>query len=86
MQYSFHHLIDYDCRYYTYVCSQMLVKDLVGRFVGGIRDGKTGARLEYRRAILEPGSTKDAVELVRGYLGREWGPEAFYRWLNEEEE
>ncbi|KAJ9114942.1 hypothetical protein QFC20_001316 [Naganishia adeliensis] len=33
MQHSFYHLIDYDCRYYTYIHSQMLVKALAERFL-----------------------------------------------------
>jgi thimet oligopeptidase len=82
MQHSFHHLIDYDCRYYTYIHSQMLVKALAERFLAPGCD-LPSAGLEYRRAILERGATKDARELVEGYLGPWWNAKAFWRWLEE---
>jgi thimet oligopeptidase len=84
MQHSFSHLVDYDCRYYTYVFSQMIVKDMVGQFLGSVRGRVTGGGLEFRREVLEPGSTKDAVELVRDYLGREFDPGAYSRWFQGE--
>ena len=41
------------------------------------------ARL-YREEILAPGGSRDAVELVRGFLGRDYGFEAFESWLDSE--
>jgi thimet oligopeptidase len=84
MQHSFSHLVDYDCRYYTYVFSQMIVKDMAGRFLEIVRGEVTDGGLELRRKVLEPGSTRDAVELVRDYLGRDFDPGAYFRWLDRE--
>jgi thimet oligopeptidase len=41
--------------------------------------------LQYRRAILEPGSTKDSVQLIRDFLGRDYSYEPFYRWMESED-
>jgi thimet oligopeptidase len=38
--------------------------------------------LRYRRAVLAPGGAKDAALLVKDFLGREYGFEAYERWLN----
>lgn len=34
---------------------------------------------DYRRCILEPGATQDAMDLLRTFLGREPSDEAFMR-------
>jgi thimet oligopeptidase len=41
-----------------------------------------GEARRYRAAILAQGGAKDAAELVRDYLGRDYATEAFERWLN----
>lgn len=84
MQHSFSHLADYDCRYYIYVFSQMIVKDMAGRFLESVRGGVASGGLEFRRKVLEPGSTKNAVELVRDYLGRDFDPRAYLRLVQGE--
>lgn len=78
-QHSFTHLVGYDCRYYAYVSSMVMVRDLGQKLLG---EGVSPAMgLQYRRAILEPGSEKDGEQLIRDFLGRDYSYEAFYRWM-----
>ncbi|HVS09050.1 MAG TPA: M3 family metallopeptidase [Planctomycetota bacterium] len=79
-QASFGHLHGYSAIYYTYMWSLVIAKDLFSRFEGGLMDPELAAR--YRRAVLEPGGSKDAAELVRDFLGREYAFEAWEAWLN----
>ena len=79
---SFGHLDGYSALYYTYMWSLVIAKDLFGAFRrSGLFDRDTLAR--YRREVLEPGGSKPARELVRAFLGREFGFEAFAAWLDE---
>jgi thimet oligopeptidase len=41
-----------------------------------------GPARRYRRAILEAGGSKPAAELVKDFLGRPSGFEAYEQWLN----
>lgn len=45
----------------------------------GIMDRATGMR--YRNSILAKGGTKDELEMVKDFLGREPNQEAFFRSL-----
>jgi len=45
-------------------------------------DGPTAMR--YRRAVLEPGASKPAAELVKDFLGRPQSMDALKSWMNEE--
>jgi thimet oligopeptidase len=45
-------------------------------------DGPTAMR--YRRAVLEPGASKPAAELVKDFLGRPQNLDALKSWLGEE--
>jgi thimet oligopeptidase len=40
--------------------------------------------MRYRRAVLEPGASKPAAELVKDFLGRPQNMDAMKSWLNEE--
>jgi thimet oligopeptidase len=42
-------------------------------------EGDTAMR--YRRAVLEPGGSRPAQELVQGFLGREVSMQALRGWL-----
>ena len=82
-QESFGHLDGYSAIYYTYMWSLVIAKDLLGPFrAAGLMDPATAHR--YRRAVLEPGGSRPAAELVRDFLGRPHGFEAYEAWLNAE--
>lgn len=77
---SFGHLNGYSATYYTYMWSLVIAKDIFERFRAELMN--TGEASRYRRAILAAGGTKDAAELVRDYLGRDYDTTAFEAWLN----
>jgi thimet oligopeptidase len=78
---SFGHLNGYSALYYTYLWSLVIAKDLFSVFRSDLMDRAQAAR--FRRAVLEPGGTRDAAELVRAFLGRDYELAAFERWLAE---
>jgi thimet oligopeptidase len=41
--------------------------------------------IRYRKAVLEPGGSKPAAELVKDFLGRPFNSQAFEKWLNQDE-
>lgn len=80
---NFGHLDGYSAIYYTYGWSKAIATDLFSAFkAAGIRDRDVA--MKYRREILEAGATKDANTLVNGFLGREWGLDAFREQLMQE--
>ncbi|HEX4384600.1 MAG TPA: M3 family metallopeptidase [Myxococcales bacterium] len=80
-QESFGHLDGYSAIYYTYMWSLVIAKDLFGVFR---REGllERGPAMRYRKAVLQPGGSKPAAELVHAFLGREASFDAFAEWLN----
>jgi thimet oligopeptidase len=76
---GFAHIIGgYDAGYYGYLWASVIGDDLFGRFVeSGVRSAEVGAT--YRRAVLEPGGSRDANDLVRGFLGRDPSPDTWLR-------
>jgi thimet oligopeptidase len=78
---SFGHLGGYSSAYYTYMWSLVIAKDLFSAFD---RDDlmDTAVAQRYRDAVLAPGGSKDAAELVADFLGRPYDTEAFSTWLN----
>jgi thimet oligopeptidase len=76
---SFGHLNGYSALYYTYLWSLVIAKDLAATFGEDLSD--TTRAVRYRRCVLEPGGARDAAELVREFLGREYAFDAFGRWL-----
>lgn len=83
-QCSFGHLNGYSAIYYTYMWSLVIAKDLFSKFRerATILDPTVARR--YRETILAAGSTKPAAELVRDFLGRPFGFDAFEEWLTRE--
>ena len=77
----FKHIFDndqYSCGYYTYLWSQVLEADAWSRFEAeGPMNLKTAA--DYRRYILEPGDTEDAMTLFKQFAGHEPTPDALLR-------
>ena len=77
-QSGFGHLFGYDAGYYGYKWSEVFADDMYTRFeAAGPLNRKIG--LEYRRAVLEPGGSRDGDVLVRSFLGREPELDAFLR-------
>ncbi|KAA0197944.1 Neurolysin mitochondrial [Fasciolopsis buskii] len=85
---SFQHMASgYDARYYGYMWSLVYSADLYeSRFHhapdGGCLSPSVGR--EYREKILKPGGTKDAIDMLRDFLGREPNKKAFFKLLGVE--
>ena len=79
---SFGHLVGYSAMYYTYQWSLVIAKDLLTPFesTGLMARDVTYA---YRDHVLVPGGSRDAAELVRGFLGRDYDFRAYERFLVE---
>lgn len=79
-QTSFGHLAGYSSNYYTYMWSLVIAKDLWAsiRARGMLEPEVLTA---YRKAVLDPGGSRDAAELVEAFLGRPFSFDAFARWL-----
>jgi thimet oligopeptidase len=78
---SFGHIMGgYDAGYYGYMWSLVYAQDMFTRFQqGGLLSPEVGA--DYRKWILEKGNMIDAIDVVRGFLGREPNSNAFYQML-----
>jgi thimet oligopeptidase len=84
MQASFGHLNGYGAAYYTYMWSLVIAKDLFSKFnPDNLLDPVMAKR--YRDAVLAPGGSKPAATLVKDFLGRDFGFDAYERWLNRSE-
>lgn len=78
---SFGHLLGgYDAGYYGYLWSNVYGDDMFSRFEEeGVTSPSVGTA--YRREILECGGSRDAIDLLRAFLGREPSNRAFLRRL-----
>ena len=77
---SFTHLNGYSSNYYTYVLDKVIALDFFAQFdPHDLLGAATGMR--YEQAVLAPGSTKPAAQLVRDFLGREPNLDAYQRWM-----
>ncbi|MFN8558610.1 MAG: M3 family metallopeptidase [Dehalococcoidia bacterium] len=79
-QAGFGHLFGYDAGYYGYLWSKVFGADMFTRFAAeGPLNPATG--VAFRRAVLEPGGSRDGEEMVRAFLGRAPSSAAFLRDL-----
>jgi thimet oligopeptidase len=79
-QTAFGHLYGYGASYYGYLWSKVYAQDMFSIFeANGILDTETGIR--YRDIILASGSSRDELQLVRDFLGREPDNKAFLKEL-----
>jgi thimet oligopeptidase len=77
---SFGHLVSYSAMYYTYQWSLVIAKDLLTPFeVSGLMAKEV--TFAYRDKVLVPGGSRDAIELVRDFLGRDYDFAAYERFL-----
>ena len=76
---AFGHLTGYGACYYTYQWSLVIARDLLSGFGGDLQDASAATR--YRQQILEPGGSRDAADLVAGFLGRPYRFDAYRTWL-----
>ena len=80
---AFTHIPDYGAKYYSYVLDEVIAIDFYAQFDrSDLLDGATAQK--YRRAVLEPGSSKPAEQLVIDFLGRRENVDAFKDWLKGE--
>jgi Zn-dependent oligopeptidase len=77
---AFNHLNGYAANYYGYLWSKVYAEDMFSVFKkNGVMDTKTGIR--YRQAVLEKASTKQEIDMLRDFLGREPNSDAFLESL-----
>ena len=80
---SFTWVTGYASNLYTYVLDKVIALDFFSQFdKNNLLDGPTAMR--YRRAVLEPGASKPAAQLVKDFLGRAQTLDALKTWMNEE--
>jgi len=77
---SFGHLVGYSAMYYTYQWSLVIAKDLLTPFEQKGLMAKDVTRA-YRDKVLAPGGSRDAADLVREFLGRDYDFAAYERYL-----
>ncbi len=73
---GFGHFVGYDAGYYSYLWSKIICADFFHGFKQeGLLNPKVGQ--EYRNKVLAVGSSRDEMETVKDFLGREPNNEAF---------
>jgi len=77
---SFGHLFGYDAGYYGYLWAKVYGDDMFSRFQSeGVLSPTIGA--DYRSKVLAPGGSRDPMDLLRDFLGREPNQEAFLKLI-----
>jgi len=78
MQAAFGHLMGYAAGYYGYLWSLVYAQDMFSVFEkNGVMDVNTGLR--YRDVVLANGGSRDELEMVIEFLGREPNQEAYFK-------
>jgi thimet oligopeptidase len=77
---NFAHLNGYSATYYTYQWSLAIARDLFTRFAIE-SPANPAVSIAYRKAILDPGGSAPATELVEAFLGRPFTVGATSDWL-----
>lgn len=77
---SFGHLNGYAANYYGYLWSKVYAEDMFSVFKkNGVMDAATG--INYRKEVLEKGSTVEEINMVEKFLGRKPNSDAFLESL-----
>jgi Zn-dependent oligopeptidase len=77
---SFTHLNGYAANYYGYLWSKVFAEDMFSEFKKkGVMNTALGLR--YRKEVLEKASTKEEIDMLRAFLGREPNSDAFLKSL-----
>jgi thimet oligopeptidase len=80
---AFTHLVGYTSNYYTYLYDKVMALEFFAEFdKTNLIEGPVAMR--YRRAVLEPGGSKPARDLVKAFLGREVSVSALEDWIGRE--
>jgi thimet oligopeptidase len=78
MQAAFGHLMGYAAGYYGYLWSLVYAQDMFSVFEkNGVMDVNTG--LKYRDIILSKGGSRDELQMVIDFLGREPNQDAYFK-------
>ena len=70
-QASFGHLFGYDARYYSYLLTDIFASSMFYKVFGPENVLNPDLGMLYRKKILEPGATRDGMDLLRDFLGEE---------------
>ncbi len=80
---SFGHLGGYSSAYYTYLWDKVIALDFYQQF-DAERPLSGDTAMRYRKAVLEPGGSQSANDLVQAFLGRPQSAAALERWIQAE--
>jgi len=84
MQAAFGHLMGYAAGYYGYLWSLVYAQDMFSVFEkNGVMDVNTGLR--YRDIILSNGGSRDELQMVIDFLGREPNQDAYFKSIGLDE-